>query len=275
MGENNVWEYAYYGLAVFGKNNIGETGRSQLIVGTRNDGGTASNAGIIGDSNTFAGGSNNSFIQGTTSTVTGARSVILGGGSTAIVGDNSSSIGGGVVNGDNSTSIGGSSVTGNRSVSLGSALILANNAFGHGQAVLVNRDDQRTWGSSNGLGQKSRLVKGIVTLDSVPVNIVTLDLEASRGYGIKALVIAKNFNTDGETASFIIPHAMAYRDAAGGAVLQNDPIALSGINSGGGSTAWSSRLFASGNDILLEVTGDTDDAVRWTADFEFTEARSN
>jgi hypothetical protein len=156
-----------------------------------------------------------------------------------------------------------------------SIVISGNRCFAQGHGPNAIRDDQKTWGSNRGLpvgsAQSSRLVKHVATLNATPVALATLDLETDKTYLLRVGVSARNTTTNTESASFIIGQATAYRDTAGSAVLVSSPVTLTAQNSGGGSTAWSVELASSGNNILLNVTGDATDRVEWCCDFEFVE----
>jgi hypothetical protein len=149
--------------------------------------------------------------------------------------------------------------------------ISGDRVFAQGTNIAVSRDDQKTWGSNVTGAHKSRIVKWATTSSATPINIVTLDLEEDKSYGLQTLLIARNTITNTETASFKLVQATAYRDSAGTAILVSGPVALTRDDSGGGAATWSARILASGNNILLEITGDATDFVRWCADFEFVE----
>jgi hypothetical protein len=160
--------------------------------------------------------------------------------------------------------------------------ITSNRSFFQGSGCKVTRDDQKTWGSNRGINppsssitwgkaQSSKLVKHTFTINATPVALATLDLEVDKSYVIQVKVVARNTITNTETASFVLAQATAYRDTAGSAVLVGSPVTLAGQDSGGGAAAWSVELASSGNNILLNVTGDATDRVEWCCDFEFVE----
>jgi len=164
-------------------------------------------------------------------------------------------------------------IIGDNNIAVGSnADITGSNCIAHGASAGAIRDDQRAFGHRY-TAQKSFMVKYLETTSAFETTLVTLDLEEDKTYGIRLLASVKNTTTDDQSASFELSNALAYRNTSGAAVLANDPIAISGIAFGPGAHAWEAKLMASGNDILLRVTGDTSDTLKWGVDFEFVEVR--
>jgi len=124
---------------------------------------------------------------------------------------------------------------------------------------------------SVGAAQNSVITRYIQTTSAAQTTLITLDLEEDKAYSIRANIVVRNTTTNSECASYVLDQAIAYRDTAGAAVLIGSPVALTGSNTGGGSTAWSVDLAASGNDILLRVTGDGSDTLEWCGTLEFVE----
>jgi hypothetical protein len=272
-----------YGVFVQGYDNTVETSTALTFTqGSNNTMATNANAcfaqgfgNYVTSNASFAQGTNNyvktanwpGFAQGFSCNVTGDFSFAQG--MNVTVSGSSSFAQGGSNSGPNTTVLG--------DVSFAQGLFTraeGDRSFAQGLRATARRDDQKTWGSnrgSSGAAQKSRIVKYLNTANATPVNIVTLDLEEDKSYSLRILLIARNTTTNGETASFTLSQATTYRDTAGAAVLVSSPVALTGENSGGGAASWSARLLSSGNNVLLEVTGDGTDSVQWCADFEFVE----
>jgi hypothetical protein len=212
--------------------------------------------------------------QGSNCIIVGQQSIIWGNNSVCVGANNS-------CKGDDSLTFGSSAfVQGNGSFVQGNnSHAISDRTFVQGRSARATREDQKSWGSnsnfSQGYAQKSRMVKFLSTLNNTESTLVFLDLEQDKTYAIRLLVSARNTTTNAESAAFELNSALAYRDASGAAVLINNPIAISGINSGGGSVDWSASLMNSGNNVLLRVIGDTSDTIRWLADFEFVEVHGN
>ena len=267
QGLNNINSDA---AVVIGRDNV-NTQSDSLIVGIGNNSG-ASRAIIVGAGNTISFGVSSAAL-GNNNNVLGSQVFVQGGGNdiTDDLGLGLPAIGNFCQGLDNAVDGFGNFAQGNACQAFGKA------TFAQGISAVANRFGQRTWGAGFGVGvsrgQKSRIVFSSGSISDVEETLVMLDLDQDRVYAIKGMVSAKNTNTNTEVAIFEIPLSMAFRDTGGSAVLVNSPIALSGINSGGGSTAWSARLVSSGNNVLLQVTGDASDLVYWVSDLEFLEAR--
>lgn len=147
-------------------------------------------------------------------------------------------------------------------------------SFARGQSATSYRDDQISWGS-NRVGEPARaqsawINKHIQTTDATPTNIITLDLSQDYAYKLTAHIIARNTTTNGENSNFVIRDLLAYRDTAGAAVLVGSPVALTEVQTG--TDTISARILSSGNNLLLEVTGNTD-TYEWLAQLEWLEVR--
>jgi hypothetical protein len=152
-------------------------------------------------------------------------------------------------------------------------------AFVQGRGGQVFRDDQKTWTANRydtsgvrGDAQSSHIIKWVETSDATTTTLATLDLEEDKSYSLKANLIARRTDVNGDNASFVLAQALAYRDTAGAAVLIGGPVALTSSTVGASAATWAASLVASGNDILLQVTGAAGPVtVEWCGDLEFVE----
>jgi len=271
QGRGNNLQYGYI-CFVQGVNNLIEPNSDRsFCVGKSNSLlGTSSKTFVQGDSISASGAANsltqgrNHIIVGSVNKCTGSTNKINGeansihGTSNEVVGDYC------LIVGENNK------IVGDRSMALGfDCAISADDCFAQGNTASAIRDGQRAWGAFH--GQYSAITDNTQTYAALEVSLITLNLIERHSYGIKILISANNMEAAGETATFELSNALAYRDTGGPAILVNDPIAISGINSGGGSTTWEAKLMASGNDILLRVIGDAADQVRWAGNLEFAE----
>jgi len=147
--------------------------------------------------------------------------------------------------------------------------------FAHGEQVRAERDDQKVFGSNRplqGASQSSHIIKWLQTTNNTPQTILTLDLEEDKTYSIVINIAARDTTTNGRSASFVLTQALAYRDPGGAAVLVNGPVALTKLDSTG-TLAISANLSASGDDLILQVTGQTGETYEWTLDFAFVESQ--
>lgn len=160
--------------------------------------------------------------------------------------------------------------------------------FGHGISTRVPRNSQKVWGAisanvtarlapgGGSVHQKSRIGRFVNTAGGASFDLIVLDLEENTSYSLKCNVIVRNNAVDSESASFMLGQALAQRNTGGGALLQGGPIALIQVDSGGDAASTSASLLASGNNIILRVTGAGagSDSWHWDADLEFTEIRA-
>lgn len=147
-------------------------------------------------------------------------------------------------------------------------------SFARGRSATSYRDDQTSWGS-NRIGEPNRaqfawINKHVQTTDATPTNVITLDLVQDYAYKLEVHIIARNTTNNGENSNFVVRDALAYRDTAGAAVLSGSPVALTEVQTG--TDTISARILSSGNNILVEVTGNAD-TYEWLVHAKWIEVR--
>lgn len=206
---------------------------------------------------------NNAFAQGNTCTVSGSSSFAQGTGCTA--------------SGASASFAQGASCTASNenAFAQGSSCVASGYAsWAIGIVAQATRSFQRTRSSDRalaGAAQASTLTRYLATTDAVQTTLITFDLEQDKAYSIRINLVVRNTTTDSECASFALLQSIAYRNAGGAAVLQGSPVALTRVDTGGGSVNLLADLAQSGNNLLLRVTGETGETYNWCADFEFVE----
>ena len=102
--------------------------------------------------------------------------------------------------------------------------------------------------------------------------MITLDLAADTAYFIDVSLVVRNTTADTDDAiGYLATPILARRNASGGAVLITDPQALTLVKAG--ASALASRLYTSGNNIILEVTGTAVAQFNWLAELKFVERK--
>jgi hypothetical protein len=153
--------------------------------------------------------------------------------------------------------------------------------FAQGLQVTATREDQKAWGTNkaNQGSQFSHMSKHVQTTDNPITTLIDLTLSQDHTYVIWAHVVARNTTTNAETASFFLAQATVYRDQGGAAVLIGSPAFTkqdTGQDPGPGNALFTVAISASGNSILIQVTGEPaaqSATYEWTGTIMFTESK--
>ena len=109
----------------------------------------------------------------------------------------------------------------------------------------------------------------ITTTDATATTICTASPPSSCTWNIAVTVTAKQTNGAGESAVYRRVSAVTRVGSAAPTVMGTDTIGTDREDVGG----WNITIAASGNDIILQVTGAAGDTVNWTAVVQVQETR--
>jgi hypothetical protein len=166
------------------------------------------------------------------------------------------------------------------SFTMGSGCYTAAPAWGglaFGLNAYSTRRKQVAWGSEAGInGQFSHIVQFGQTIQDAQTTILTFTLDEEVTYIIRCLVVANRETTPGGHASFILTRATAYRASGGSAtLLGSPPLNFTREDDGAAGANVLVDLAASGNNLLLRVTGELNAHWKYTAFFEFAEVKAS
>lgn len=121
---------------------------------------------------------------------------------------------------------------------------------------------------SLGQTQHSFSINGRETTDATANQVLTTwHSDFTRGNHIRVEVTAYDRINNNQVAVFHADHIIAYRSAHTGVpiLIPAGPIALTSVNSGGGSATWTARLVVNGTSGLqIQMTGAAATTIRWT-----------
>ena len=163
-------------------------------------------------------------------------------------------------------------------------LLAATNGTGSAMAQGSNANTwiggQRSFSSNRMSGgfttipeQGSFTVAGFQTVNATPVAMFTFPTFADKAYTIWGWVIVRNTTTDSENAAFSLPVMLISRNAAGAPVLTGTGVLVKDQAEGAGAAAWAAALAISGNNFVVNVTGDAADTLEWCGWFQVLETK--
>lgn len=101
------------------------------------------------------------------------------------------------------------------------------------------------------------------TTDATPLDLATIPMEAGESLVIEVSISGRRTATD-DAASYLIG-AGAMRGAAGGAAVNGVTLVVARETLG--ATTWDAAIVASGNDIIIRVTGQAAATIDWRVEW--------